>query len=68
MPYKSFDCFFTSLVICPCRFNLVNPSENMHHIDNRVAKPGQPRANNRHQQTENCYFCHQYFEGITLDC
>lgn len=68
MRYKSCDCFFAPLIICPCRFNPVNPSESIHHLGHSVAMPGQPRAKNRHQQTENCYFCHQNFEGITQDC
>lgn len=68
MPYKSFDCFFTPLVICPCRFNPANPSENIHHLADRAGRPGQQRANARQQHTEKFYFCCQYFERITLDC
>lgn len=63
--YKCFDCFFVS--ICSGRFNLVNPSKNIHHLADRIAKPGHPRAEKRHQQIENCYLCYQNFERITLD-
>lgn len=36
--YKCFDCFLVST--CSCRFNLVNPSESIHHLVDKIAKPG----------------------------
>lgn len=45
--YKCFDCFFVS--DWSGRFNLLNPSKSIHHLADRIVKPGQLRAKNRHQ-------------------
>lgn len=53
MPYKTFDPFCMFLVIRPCRFNLVNLSENIHHLADRVARldSQEPKPGTKRERT-----------------